>query len=230
MAPNKEIEKRPCPKLPAPYLLMGATTGDRSRGMAVFGPLRLTLEPLAVPLSRLRIQRQVWGRFLQWDTASRAGASWSASPSPRSPPIPFPCWKGSDRASSRKGGNLRFPVAFRLKAGSPGPLVNMAQDNWHFFRLQCVGQPRHLFPSLPRQARNQSSRGHMIQITRSRFILPSHELSIPSTYPGWSSEFLVCSSSPVNVACPPRGKPLLDFRTVQGEVDSRGPRLMLVMA
>lgn len=147
MAPNKEIEKRPCRKLPAPYLLMGATTGDRSRGMAVFGPLRLALEPLAVPLSRLRTQPQGWGRFLQWDTASRARASWSASHSPRPPsPIPFPCWKGFDRASSRKGGNRHFPVAFRLKTGSPGPLVNMAQDNWHFFRLQCVGQPPPSFP------------------------------------------------------------------------------------
>lgn len=48
---------------------------------------------------------------------------------PETPPIPFPCWKGSDRASRRKGGNRHFPVAFRLKAGSPGPLVNMAQDN-----------------------------------------------------------------------------------------------------
>lgn len=162
MAPNKEIEKRPCRKLLAPYLLMGATTGDRSRGMAVFVPLRLALEPLAVPLSMLRTQPQGWGRFLQWDTASRAGASWSASPSPRPPPHhPLSLLEGFRPCQQSQRGESTFPSSLSSESREPGPLGQHGPGQLALLPLAVLANPRHLFPSLPTQARNQSSRGHM---------------------------------------------------------------------
>lgn len=103
---------------------------------------------------------------------------------PETPPIPFPCWKGSDRASSRKGGNRHFPVAFRLKAGSPGPLVNMAQDNWHFFRLQCVGQPPPSFPVTSKAGQEPKfTRSHVLSAQFRYLIHPNHKITIHPSFP-----------------------------------------------
>lgn len=64
MAPNKELEKTPRRSLPAPCLLMGATTGDRPRGMQFLDLSVLLWNPWPFHCPG-------WGRFLQWDIAAQ---------------------------------------------------------------------------------------------------------------------------------------------------------------
>lgn len=141
-----------------------ATTGDKSRGMAVFGPLRLALEPLAIPLSRLRTQPQGWGRLLQWDIASRAGEV-GARHLPRDPPPhPLSLLEGFRPWQQSKRGESTFPSSLSSEGREPGPLDPDA-STWPrtigtSSACSLLANPHHLFPSFPRQARNQSSRGH----------------------------------------------------------------------
>lgn len=136
----------------------GATTGDKSRGMAVFGPLRLALEPLVIPLSRLRTQPQGWGRLLKWDIASRAGEV-GARHLPRDPPS-LSLLEGFRPWQQSKRGESSFPSSLSSEGREPGPLDPDA-STWPrtigtSSACSLLANPYHLFPSFPRQARNQS--------------------------------------------------------------------------
>lgn len=176
MAPNKEIEKRPCRRLPAPCLLMGATTGELP------------------PQERCHHRRQVKRHGSFWTSPSCSGAlvhstvqvedptprlgqafavgyriprgrSWSASPSLRPPPPhPLSLLEGFRPWQQSKRGESTFPSSLSSEGREPGPLDPDA-STWPrtigtSSACSLLANPHHLFPSFPRQARNQSSRSH----------------------------------------------------------------------